>query len=259
MIFQDRGKVRYYQFESFDNSTCQAIFTRRGGVSPEPWATLNMGGTVGDDLQRVNENRQRGLADLGRDPVTVFDVWQVHGVETVIARSPHVPGTPHQQADAIITDQPGLTLMMRFADCVPVFLHDPVHKIIGIAHAGWLGTVRGIIPATLEAIKTNFGSNPADIIAGIGPSIGPDHYEVGAEVVTQVQKTFGVDASSLLVKEGEHTFFDLWAANRMQLEAAGINHIEISGLCTACHTEDWFSHRAEHGQTGRFGAIFALR
>ncbi|MBI4732396.1 MAG: peptidoglycan editing factor PgeF [Chloroflexi bacterium] len=258
MLSQGRDELRYYQFDSFDHGLCQAVFTRRGGVSPEPWASLNLGGTVGDDSQRVRENRRRALAALGRDPGTVYDVWQVHGVEVAITRAPRQPETPHLQADAILTDQPGLTLMMRFADCVPVLLHDPARKVAGIAHAGWLGTVRGVVLATVEAMRSQFDSNPADLLAGIGPSIGPDHYEVGAEVVLQVRQAFGADASSLLVGRGGRMFFDLWAANRLQLERAGVTHIETAGLCTVCHNDDWFSHRAEHGRTGRFGAVIAL-
>lgn len=258
MLLQDCSEIRYFKFECFDNKVCQAVFTRRGGVSPEPWATLNMGGTVGDDPRNVAENRSRALAALGRDMDSVFDVWQVHGIDVVIAKSPRSLESPHLQADAILTNQSGVTLMMRFADCVPVFLYDPVCKVVGIVHAGWLGTVRGIVPVTVEAMKSTFGSNPEDILAGIGPSIGPDHYEVGAEVVFQVKKVFGKAASGLLLEDNERFVFDLWAANRFQLESAGIRQIETSGLCTACHTSDWFSHRAELGKTGRFGAIIGL-
>jgi len=150
-------------------------------------------------------------------------------------------------------------LMMRFADCVPIFLCDPVHKVVGIAHAGWMGTVRGTVKAAIEAMQARFGSIPADIQAGIGPSIGPDHYQIGPDVAAQVRQAFGADASQLLVVRDASTYFDLWAANRLILEQAGVKQVETVGLCTACHTEDWFSHRAEHGRTGRFGAIIALR
>lgn len=259
MLFRDCGEIRYYQFDSFNDKVCHAIFTRRGGASPKPWASLNMGGTVGDDPLRVTTNRQAALATLGRETTSVFDVWQVHSAEVVIGTSPHPVGTPHQRADAILTDKHGLTLMMRFADCVPVFLYDPRHHVVGIAHAGWLGTVRGIIKATIEALKINFHTNPADLLAGIGPSIGPDHYIVGEDVVNQVKEAFSGDASELLIRNDDQTAFDLWAANRLSLERAGVNHIEVSGLCTACNTEDWYSHRAEQGRTGRFGAIIALR
>jgi hypothetical protein len=258
MPFQSKEGIRYYQFENLGDGVTQAVFTRRGGNSPDPWAALNIGGTVGDDPERVCKNRQRALTALGCDPESVYDVWQVHGVNVVIAEAPRPPEKPHLQADVILTDKPGITLMMRFADCVPILLHDPLRKVIGIAHAGWMGTVRGAVRIAVEAMQAHFGSNPRDVRAAIGPSIGPDHYEVGLDVVMQVQQAFRQGASSLLNKRAGGIHFNLWAANRMILEQAGVKQIELAGVCTACHTEDWYSHRAEHGRTGRFGAVIAL-
>ncbi len=237
MPFKSNGEIRYYQFEQFGPGLCQAIFTRRGGVSPEPWDALNLGSTVGDSLERVMENRRLALAALERDPGSVYDVWQVHGVEVVVADAPRQPETPHLKADVILTDKPGITLMMRFADCVPILLHDPVRKVAGIAHAGWMGTVRGTVQFAVEAMKQRFGSKGEDILAGIGPSIGPDHYEVGAEVIDQVRETFPDEESKVLNESSEGKMkFDLWKANSLLLEKAGVKHIEVSGLCTACHT-----------------------
>lgn len=259
MPFHTHSSLRYYQFDIFDGKLPHAVFTRQGGVSPAPWDSLNLGGTVGDETGRVRENRHRALAALGRDPATVYDVWQVHGTNVAIAEAAHQPDTPHLQADAILTDKPGLTLLMRFADCVPVLFHDPVRKVAGIAHAGWMGTVHGTVGAVLQAMQARFGSSPADVLAAIGPSIGPDHYEVGADVVHQVRHSFGEEAGGLLTGRGGRIYFDLWAANRLLLEKAGVKKIEVCGLCTACHNQDWFSHRAEKGRTGRFGALIALR
>jgi YfiH family protein len=258
MPFQTHGEIRYFQFEQLGLDLTQAIFTRRGGVSPDPWSSLNLGSTVGDDLERVRENRRLALATLERDPESVYDVWQVHGVEVAIAEAPRSPESPHLQADAILTDNPEITLMMRFADCVPIMLHDPFRKVVGIAHAGWMGTVRGTVLFAIETMQKHYGSSPADIQAAIGPSIGPDHYEVGPDVVIQVQQAFGSDALSLLEVSSGSVKFDLWTANRLLLERAGVRHVEVAGLCTACTTEDWYSHRAEKGRTGRFGAIIAL-
>ena len=258
MPFQYRAGIRYYQFENLGDGLTQAVFTRRGGLSPEPWAELNIGGTVGDNLDRVRENRQRALAALGRDPGSVYDVWQVHGVNVAIAEEPRPPEMPHPEADIILTNSPGITLLMRFADCVPVLLHDPICKVIGIAHAGWMGTVLGAARIAVETMQAHFGSNPADVRAAIGPSIGPDHYKVGPDVVAQVRQAFREEASRLLSERTGSIYFDLWAANRLALEQAGVKQIELAGLCTACHIEDWYSHRAEQGRTGRFGAIIAL-
>jgi len=259
MHFQSHAGVRYSSFESLDSSVTQALFTRQGGVSPAPWASLNVGGTVGDQPERVRENRLRAFAALGRDPVTLFDVWQVHGVNVVVANAPHPPQASHQQADAILTDKPGLTLFMRFADCVPILLYDPVRKAVGMAHAGWMGTVRGTLRVTIETMRAHFGTRPADLQAAIGPSIGLDHYAVGPDVIAQVRQTFGEDASGLLLTLDGGIHFDLWAANRLLLEQAGVRQIEVAGLCTACHVDDWYSHRAEKGRTGRFGAMIGLK
>jgi len=258
MPFHFQAGVRYFTFESFDSGITQAVFTRQGGVSPAPWASLNVGGTVGDQPERVRENRLRAFAALGRDPGTLFDVWQVHGINVVVADAPHPPQAPHQQADAILTDKPGLTLFMRFADCVPILLYDPVRKVVGLAHAGWLGTVRGAPQAAVESMRTRFGTRPADLQVAIGPSIGPDHYAVGPDVIAQVRQAFGGDASGLLRALNSGVGFDLWSANRLLLERAGVRNIEVAGLCTACHLDDWYSHRAEKGRTGRFGALIGL-
>jgi hypothetical protein len=258
MSFHSIAGIRYYQFEQLGDGLTQAVFTRRGGCSPNPWNALNFGGTVGDDPGRVRENRNRAILAMNCPPESVYDVWQVHGVSVAIAEGPRPPETPHLQADTILTNTLGITLLMRFADCVPIFLHDPVRKVVGIAHAGWMGTVRGAVRLAIEAMQARFGSMPGDIRAGIGPSIGPDHYVVGPDVVAQVRRAFGESSYRLLTDHAGAIHFDLWAANRLALEKAGVWQIELAGLCTACHTEDWYSHRAERGRTGRFGAIIAL-
>jgi YfiH family protein len=258
MPFHSRAGIRYYRFENLGEGATQAVFTRQGGLSPEPWASLNFGGTVGDDSERVRKNRQRALTALGFDPASVYDVWQVHGINVAIAEAPRPAAMPPVQADVILTNKPGITLLMRFADCVPVMLHDPIRKVVGIAHAGWMGTVRATVRIAVEAMQADFGSNPGEILAAIGPSIGPDHYEVGADVVMQVRQAFGSTSSALLRERSGAVHFDLWTANRMILEQAGVNQIELVRICTACNTGEWYSHRAERGRTGRFGAVIAL-
>jgi polyphenol oxidase len=259
MPFRSHSGICYFEFDQFGGDIVHAVFTRKGGVSPVPWSALNVGGTVGDEPGRVSRNRQMALAALGRTPESVFDAWQVHGVNVAIANAPRPPETPHLQADVILTDKPGITLMMRFADCVPIFLHDPTRKVVGIAHAGWMGTVKGTARSAVQAMQERFGSAPADIQAAIGPSIGPDHYEVGPDVAGQVRQAFGSEAQELLVTRDGSIYFDLWKANTLILRKVGIHQIENAGLCTVCHNEDWYSHRAERGQTGRFGAIVALK
>ncbi len=259
MSFFEQDGVRYFQFQNFPNSITHAVFTRQGGVSPAPWNSLNVGGTVGDALSNVRENRIRAFTALGRDPESVFDLWQVHGTRAVFASEPRQPDAHEDKGDLIFTDNPKVTLFMRFADCTPLLFSDKTLGIVGIAHAGWEGTVRGVATAAIHAMQEHYGSKPENIQAAIGPSIGADHYEVGDDVIRQVRKVFGKDAESLLPKVGKRNHFNMWAANRFQLEQAGITKIEMANICTACYPEDWYSHRAEKGKTGRFGALIALR
>lgn len=256
MPFVSQNGLRFYQFDSLDVK--HAVFTRHGGLSPEPWKSLNLSGTVGDEVERVRGNRFLSFEALGYRPDSIFDVWQVHSADAVCADAPRSFDEPYQKADIILTDKPEVTLFMRFADCVPILLHDPVKRVVGISHAGWLGTVRDVAKATVETMVERYDSRPADVIACIGPSIGPDHYEVGGDVISQVEGTFGADASLMLPQHGSRIYFDLWKANQYLLERAGIRQIELAGICTACHTDDWFSHRAEKGKTGRFGALISL-
>jgi YfiH family protein len=147
---------------------------------------------------------------------------------------------------------------MRFADCVPIFLFDPVRRVIGLVHTGWLGTVRKAAGAAVGAMAQRHRSRPQDILAGIGPSICREHYPVGPEVVEQVRQAFGPGAEEHLHRSDSVTQFDLWSANRRLLEAEGVESIEVCEICTAAHPEDWYSHRGERGRTGRFGALLAL-
>ena len=257
MSFHKNDGIRYFQFDTIQPR--HAIFTRHGGLSPAPWDSLNVGGTVGDELPRVRANRNLSLKALDCAPGSVFDVWQVHGADVVCAHAPRPDGESLRQADIILTDKPNLTLYMRFADCVPILLHDPHKGVIGIAHAGWMGTLRDVAASVVNAMQKQYDSKPEDIIAGIGPSIGPDHYEIGSDVILQVMEKFGDRSDELLKSHNGKIHFDLWKTNKLLLEQAGIQQIEVAGICTACHTEDWFSHRAEKGRTGRFGALISLK
>jgi YfiH family protein len=260
MPFYDAAGLRYFSFKSLEeHSITQAIFTRRGGSSPAPWASLNVGGTVGDQAGRVAENRQRVFEAFSRPIDSAFEVWQVHGTNVVIAGSPRTSYADLLNADAVLTDNPQVTLFMRFADCVPILLSDRMRGVVGLVHAGWQGTVQKTALAAIEAMQDVFGSQPAEISAGIGPSIGPDHYEVGGDVVAQVHLAFGNKAIGLLPQVNGKTYFDLWEANRLLLASTGITRIEIAGLCTGCQLTDWYSHRLEKGQTGRFAALIALQ
>lgn len=258
MSFRQAGSVRVFEFESLrSNRLIHGIVTRRGGISPSPWDSLNVGGTVGDEAERVAENRRQALAAFGLSLESVFDVWQVHSGVVVEAVEPR-RDSPLLQADGITTNTRGVTLMMRFADCVPILVFDPVRGAIGAAHAGWLGTVRHIARNLVHRMVERYASRPEDLTAALGPSIAAHHYPVGPEVVDAVRQSLGPAASAHLQMSGGETRFDLWAANVEQLRDEGVHQIEVAGLCTACETQDWYSHRAEHGKTGRFGAVLAL-
>jgi polyphenol oxidase len=259
MPFHEQDDLRYYRFDIFSNAVSHAVFTRRGGISPVPWHSLNLGGSVGDDPARVAENRIRSFDALGRAHASIHDVWLVHGTDIVYADAPRAFDHPSQKADIVFTDNPKVSLFMRFADCVPLLFHDPKKQVIGVAHAGWMGTLKGTAERAIQGMQSRYGCEPENIVVGIGPSIGVDHYEVGEEVVSQFQQRYGKDAERILQTKNGGAYLDLWAANAIQLQKAGVEQIQVSGLCTACHLEDWFSHRAEKGKTGRFGVLMALQ
>ena len=171
--------------------------------------------------------------------------------------------TGHSQkpakADGQISNEPGIGLTMNYADCAPIFLVDPVNKAIGVGHAGWQGTVKDVPGAMVRAMAAAYGSQPEDLLAGIGPCISPAKYEVDEPVISAVRSAFG-DAEALLIPQpdGPRPHFNIPLANQINLEKAGVRHIEHSGLCTATRTDLFFSHRAEKGKTGRFGVVLQL-
>lgn len=254
----DKG-LSFFQFDSLAKyPVYQGIFSRRGGISPQPWKSLNLGGLSGDSRENIIENRKRIFNCFDLPVESIFDVWQVHGNRIICTEETRPLNQDHEKADAIFTNKPGITLFMRFADCVPLFFYDPAKQVIGIAHAGRIGTLNRIAADCVRTMQVQYGSNLEDIHAGIGPSIGPDHYEVKDDVIKQAERCFK-DMKGILDQRNGKTYLNLWEANRRILIETGVTRIELSGICTACHTEDWFSHRAENGLTGRFGALLALK
>ncbi len=259
MPFYQVGSIKYYRFSSLENpGIYHALFTRHGGISPSPWKSLNFGASVGDDVQRVRQNREKALSALQLKSESVYDAYQIHSTEIVLTDRPLPPNATHLKADAIITNQPNVTLMMRFADCVPILLFDPVNHVIGIVHAGWKGTVNKIVRETVLRMKQDYGTNTNDLLAGIGPSIGPDHYSVGRDVLEKVHISFRDVAEQLIIIDHGKSYFDLWKANQVVLNEVGVSKIEVTGICTSCNMNDWFSHRGEHRKTGRFGVVIGL-
>ncbi|PJF43653.1 MAG: peptidoglycan editing factor PgeF [Phototrophicales bacterium] len=252
--------VAYYQFEQWQNSPLRhGVFTRHGGVSEGYFRSLNVGGMIGDDQTAVEENCRRVYATLGYRPEQVCTVWQVHGADVVTVTGPAINRKWQAQADGMITDRTDIALSMRFADCVPILFYDPKHHAVGIAHAGWRGTIQGVALSVLEAMRFAYDTVPSDVQVSIGPSIGPECYQVGEEVVEAVHDRFKT-TQHLITRHPEDNspYLNLWAANQSLLEAAGVEQIEVAQICTATHTNDFFSHRAEKGKTGRFAAIIGL-
>lgn len=261
-VQQADGPV-HYQFRQWADSATlvHGIFTRLGGVSATPFDTLNVGGTVGDDPAAVQENQRRIYLALKLDADRACTVWQVHSADVVMAEA-RAPGRRWlARADGMITNRPGVALTMRFADCVPILFHDPVKRAIGVAHAGWRGTVAQVAANTIGAMGDAFGCDPADIRAAIGPSIGPERYQVGPEVVEAAGSAFGSLHDIIHYADDHSAYFNLWGANRLALERAGVppDQIEVASICTATHINEFYSHRAEHGKTGRFCAVIALK
>jgi YfiH family protein len=254
------GPVYYqFEFEQWQAAITHGIFTRLGGVSRAPWASLNVGGTVGDDLADVKRNLRRIYATLGLDGERACTVWQVHSADVMVVNR-RVPGRQWlARADGMVTNRPDMPLTMRFADCTPVLFYDPVRRAIGLAHAGWRGTVKQVVVSTLRAMQDAYGTDPADVQAAIGPSIGPERYQVGPEVVAAVAESFGMTDGLIRRGQDGSAYLDLWAANRLALECAGVRQIEIAGICTASNVAEFYSHRAERGKTGRFCAVIALK
>ncbi len=243
--------------------------TRLGGVSQPPHASLNISFSRPDDPHAVLENRRRLAAALGFQLHDVVVAAQVHGT-TVTSVLPEHRGrgafsadTVLPPSDALITDQPGLVLWGSFADCTPVLFVDPVRHVVGLAHAGWQGTVGDIVGATVAALQDNFACQPAELLAVIGPAIGPCCYEVGEPVISQVCERFPAQADDLLLRAPgrERPHLDLWRANALLLERAGLHpeRIITMQVCTACQVERFFSHRREQGATGRFAAVIGIR
>lgn len=260
MIRRTANGIVFYQFASLISygEVLHAIFTRIGGTSRGVFQSLNVGHHIGDDDQAVEANHKLIFQTLGIQAQRVVTARQVHGAQVAIIGTAQW-GTIVPETDSLISAERGTALLLRFADCVPLMLYDPVRHAFALVHVGWRGLLASVVPHTLSTLQRAFGCNPHDIFAGIGPAIGPCCYEVGPDVVAQVKQTFGEGNNLLQRQPSGATHFDLPGAVRHQLQEHGVKQIEDSGLCTSCHTDEFFSYRAEHGHTGRFAAVLGLR
>ena len=244
----------------------QAVSGRWGGGSVPPFATLNLSTAVQDRPEAVLANRRRLASALGLQAERLIRPRQVHGDACLVVGAADLaageggPADSRLVADALLARDVGVFPFMTFADCVPVLFCDPLRRVVGLVHAGWKGTVAAAARQALQQAMARFGTEPADVLVGIGPSIGPCCYEVGPEVVAATRAAFP-EGEGLLLEMGGKVHLDLWRANAYQLQTAGVPaaNIEVAGLCTACRTDLFFSHRAEKGRTGRMGAVIGWR
>jgi polyphenol oxidase len=234
-----------------------AFFTREGGVSEGPFASLNCGFSSGDETVLVEENRARAVRRLGLSPDRLCTARQVHGTTVLIAREPS-PGRPSLEADALVTDRADLALGVLSADCAPVLLADPDAGVIGAAHAGWRGALAGIVEATVEAMA-GLGAEPGRIVAAIGPCIAQPSYEVGPEVLDQFSAADPKSATHFLrVSGSDRLLFDLKGHVRSRLLQAGVASCLALPQDTAADERRFFSHRRTRRSGGeRFGLLLS--
>ena len=259
--------VPLHPFPFHGGGVTAVVTTRHGGVSTAPYDSLNLGGHVGDDPKAVAENRNRLAAALGVARVTFADQQhtdRIAVVDELLAGRGHDGTadaiTAFPATDAMITNLPGVAMAILVADCAPVVLYDPARQAIGVAHSGRAGTIKGIVPKTITAMTRTFGSSPGDLLIGIGPTIGPASYEIGAAEAAEVMTAFGPDGKQLLTENRPgHALFDLPGAIRRQLHLAGIRPASIHDLAidTRQSTDTFFSDRAAR-PCGRFAAVARL-
>jgi YfiH family protein len=240
------------------------VTTRDGGVSTGPFAGLNLGLHVGDRDENVLTNRERVASALGASLDDMVFGEQVHRPSVTVVTAEHRGRGARSRSDALpatdalVTRVPGIVLAVLAADCVPLVLFDPAARVLACVHAGWRGTVRGVTSAAVATMR-GFGSDPADVVAGIGPAVAPDRYQVGAEVVEQAEAAFGSRVGQVVRTDGSGRWtFDLWRANAIQLADAGVpeSQVHVAALPTGPGTP-FFSHRFE-GPCGRFAAVARL-
>lgn len=237
-----------------------AVTTRRGGHSVGPYAGGNVGLAVGDDPAAVLANRAAAAALVGCAGVQPVTLRQVHGVSAVLAREPGEPGKPLAEGDLLATGTAAVPLLVQAADCLPLLLVDRERRAVAAVHAGWRGAAAGAGGAAVASMIRLFGSRAADLVVGVGPGIGGCCYEVGDDVAAAVAGTAPGESGVVLPVPGARPHLDLGAALVAQLVAAGVppDQIQRAGLCTACRTDLFYSHRREGEPTGRFAAVIAI-
>ena len=269
MIRHDVAGIQYLTYDLFEPYTkvTNVVTTRQRGSSRPPYESLNLGLRVGDDPDAVLENRAVVAQMLGFEPDEVTVAEQVHGSAVAVIRTVDqgkgsvVADDAVRETDAMVTNEPGIPLAILIADCVAVSMYDPARHVVGIAHAGWKGTLARVVERTVRTMSDVFGTKPSDLLVGVSPSVGKCHYAVGGDVADSYIHEFGEDSGRFLEEgRGGGYRLDLWEANVQQLLAVGIAaaRIEVGGICTACTPHLFYSHRRDGPRTGRFAGIVML-
>ena len=260
MVPRSSGSVGWWQFEALSrfDGLAHGVTSRRGGLSAGPYAELNVGLHVGDDPERVIENRRQACEALGVRFESLAFGQQVLGIsvhvleasEAGAGRESFEEGLP--ATDGLIVREPGIAIGVFVADCVPLLLYDSESHVAAAVHAGWRGTAAGIAGKAVGVMAQACGARPESLVVGVGPAIGRCCYQVSEEVARAV---------AVAERRERKWYADLAEANRRQLLAAGVRegNIELSGICTACHADEFFSERKLGRPTGRFAAFVALR
>jgi hypothetical protein len=276
-VLQEQGTAPYLTLPGFGgdrgNQRVRLVFTtRHGGVSTGPYAELNLGMNTCDDPALVIENRKLLCSTLSLDVNQLSIVKQVHSDRVVVVDEDRGSTGPAIEADAQVTAMPGVPLFGLFADCLAIYLYDPVNGVIGLAHAGWRGTVAGIAGKTVAMMTERFGVRPEHCLAALAPAAGPCCYEVGDDVAEVAGRVFPPEWNVLRPRtrdegmggrtpgnQGKWTF-DLWSGNAGWLVKAGLRreNIIISGFCTICRQDMFFSYRGSGGTTGRMAAVIIM-
>lgn len=261
-----RGRLDIFRFQRLADLGVPHGITRRERSLPSDG---DVSFATAGSPSAVRHNRQRWWAAMGLDWRRTVCGRQVHGTRVMLVsereagRGADGPATALPATDGLVTSDPGLPLAVFCADCAPVLLYDPVNRVAAAVHAGWRGTVAGIAIEAVRLLVTEFGTDPGQLRAGIGPAIGPCCYEVGDEVIETWIGTRLDRGLRAVIRHDGRWHFDLWRANLLTLEAAGLvaSHVEIAGICTRCRSNEWFSHRAtQAGESGagRFAAVIAV-
>jgi len=267
IIRQERHGVSFYACtHPAWAGTAHGFSTRLGGVSPAPWDSLNLGANRGDAPANVAENFRRFCAAVGTDPEALVKNHQVHsGLVRPVGRadvmdSPAAPGA--FEADGLVTAEPGVCLTIFSGDCIPILLYDPKARVIAAAHAGWRGTAGRIAARAVEAMVLDYGCDPEDILAAIGPGIGPCCFETHADVPDGLRAGLGTEAEPFIrpLPGGTKFAVDLKGANARWLERSGLapEHIALCPACTACQLDLFWSHRVQGNRRGSMAAMIQL-